>query len=126
MAPGSHAIGPGHDAAHARTLSPERAAKLELDQLRLFDENFRPGILGFPISAATIGFILSHWVPIEPLVIWFAAVTAASVFFWSVHRSFRTAKLVPGDARRWSWILSGCFLVFCVVWTAPPLLFWRY
>jgi two-component system cell cycle sensor histidine kinase PleC len=126
MASGSHAIGPGHDAAHARTLSPERAAKLELDQLRLIDENFRPGILGFPVIAATIALIVWHWVPVEPLVIWFAAVFAATIFFWSVHRSFRLSNPVPGDARRWSWILFGTFLVFCVIWTAPPLLFWRY
>jgi two-component system cell cycle sensor histidine kinase PleC len=126
MAQSSHALGHGSDAAHARTLSPERAAKLELDQLLLVDQNFKPGILGFPFIAATIGVILWHWVPTEPLIVWFCAVCAATIFFWSLHRWFRTSNPAPGEARRWSWTLLAGFLVFCVIWTSPPLLFWRY
>ncbi len=123
---GPDAIGSSTEAARTRTLSPERAAKLELDQLRMVDENFRPGILGFPIIGATLALMLWHWVPAEPLVIWFGAVTAASIFFWSLHRWFRHAAPPPGEARRWSWTLFAGMLLFCVIWTAPPLLFWRY
>jgi len=126
MSLGTNVLGSSTEAAHARTLSPERAAKLELDQLRLVDENFSPGILGFPIIGATLVLMLWHWVPAEPLIVWFAAVVAASIFFWSLHRWFRKTAPPPSESRRWSWILFAGMAVFCAIWTAPPLLFWRY
>ncbi len=109
-----------------QALSRERMAKLELDQLLMVDQNLKPGILGFPIIALTICGVLLQWVPIGPLTWWFAAVVGATSCFWLSHRNFRSRPRAPQEAERWGWILSGTRLVFSLIWTAPPLLFWSY
>jgi two-component system cell cycle sensor histidine kinase PleC len=126
MANGSSAHGRTGEAVYSHTLSPERAAKLDLDQLKMVDEHLRPGILGFPVIGLTICAVLSQWAPLDLLGVWFAAVCSGTVFYWSLHSQFRAAKPAPGEARRWGRMLTGAQFIFSLIWTAPPLLFWHY
>ncbi|MDZ4870228.1 MAG: ATP-binding protein [Alphaproteobacteria bacterium] len=126
MALGSNQFDRGGDGVRAGALSPERAAKLELDQLVMVDAHLRPGIIGFPIIGLTICGVLWQWVPVELLAIWFGAVCAATIFDWSLHHQFRTRRPGPGKAKRWGRVLTGSQILFSVLWTAPPLLFWHY
>lgn len=126
MALGSSQFGQFGDGVRASALSPERAAKLELDQLAMVDAHLRPSIFGLPIIGLTICGVLSQWVPLELLAIWFGAVCGATIFDWSLHRQFRVQHPGPGEAKRWGRILTGSQVLFNVLWTAPPLLFWHY
>jgi two-component system cell cycle sensor histidine kinase PleC len=126
MALGAHQFGQFGDGARASTLSPERAAKLELDQLVMIDTHLRPGIIGFPVIGLTICGVLWQWVPFELLAIWFGAVCGATIFDWSLHYQFRAHRPGPGEAKRWGRILTGSQVLFSVLWAAPPLLFWHY
>jgi len=126
MGMGANARGQKRDAVHMHALPPERAAKLELDQLVLVDQNLKPGILGFPVIGLTICGVLSEWVPLPLLVAWFAAIVATTAFLWFAHRQFRSRPRSPIELRRWTWILCGARLAFGLVWTAAPLLFWSY
>jgi two-component system cell cycle sensor histidine kinase PleC len=126
MALGSNQFGQVGDGVRVSALSPERAAKLELDQLVMVHTHLRPNIIGLPIIALTICGVLSQWVPIELLGIWLAAVVGATIFDWSLHHQFRARRPGPGGAKRWGQILTGSQILFAVIWTAPPLLFWHY
>jgi two-component system cell cycle sensor histidine kinase PleC len=126
MVLGSNQFGQVGDGGRAGVLSPERAAKLELDQLVMVDAHLRPGIIGFPIIGLTLCGVLWQWVPIELLGMWFAAICCGTIFYWSLHHQFRARRPGPGDAKRWGRILTGTQILFGLLWTAPPLLFWHY
>ena len=106
--------------APKRALSPERAAKLRLDQLNMVVNNIRPGVVGLPALALTISFVLSEWVPLTPLAWWSGAVIAATLFYWVGHRAFlRHGIDRPERADYWTWVLAGQQLVFSVIWNLP-------
>jgi two-component system, cell cycle sensor histidine kinase PleC len=126
MGIGSYALGKKRDAVQTHAQSPERAAKLELDQLVLVDDNMKPGILGFPVIGLTICSILVQWVPVNLLGLWLAAVTSASLFYWLTSRHFRARPRGFNETARWSWNLTAAYIVFTLIWIAPPLLFWHY
>ncbi len=114
------------NAAQMPALTPERAAKLELDQLKTVDTNLRPGVIGLPVIGLTIAAVLVQWVPVDLLAIWMSAVVCATIFDYSLHRQFRAREIAPGDVRRWGNFLTIGQVVFNTIWSAPPILFWDY
>jgi two-component system cell cycle sensor histidine kinase PleC len=114
-----------HPRTAKRAISPERAARLKLDQLVMVVQNIRPGVVGLPMLALTICFILAEWVPVASLEWWFGGVVAATAFYAVGHVSFlRSGRLQLNHADRWTWVLTGQQAVFSVIWNLPPLLFW--
>src|SRR5690242_15641906 len=77
-------------AAAKRAMSPERVAKLKLDQLQMVVQNIRPGVFGLPFLALIICFVLAEWVPIANLGLWFAGVIAVTAFYGAGHYFFLT------------------------------------
>jgi len=108
-----------------RPLSPERAAKLRLDQLAMAVLNLRPGAVGLPLLALPICFVLAEWVPLASLEWWVAGVVAATTpyaigQFWFL----RTGRHQLDRVDRWTWVLTAQATVFNIVWILPPLIFW--
>jgi len=126
MGNGPNAHGRKEQAVLAQPLTPERAAKLELDQFLLVDRNLRPGIIGFPVIGLIICATLLQWVPFDFLAIWYSATTSAGVFDWLLRRHFVLHRKGPHDVARWRWRLTSSYAFFCALWTAAPLLFWNY
>src|SRR5262245_49467185 len=111
--------------APKRAMPPERAAKLKLDQLVMVVQNIRPGVIGLPLLALTICFVLAEWVPLRQLEWWLAGVVAATAFYSIGHWLFlRTGRYELNKADRWIWILVGQQAAFSIVWNLPPIIFW--
>ncbi len=111
--------------ATKRALSAERLSKLKLDQLNMVVQNIKPGVLGLPLLALTICFVLSQWVSIVSLAWWFAGVVGATAFYWVGHQAYRRhGQNRPDQAEYWTWILVGQQLVFSLIWNLPPIIFW--
>ena len=66
-----------------RALSPERTAKLELDQLRLVEANVQPAAYAMPAFALTLSIMLAAWIPVGHLAYWFIAVCLGSLRYWA-------------------------------------------
>ncbi len=114
-----------HPRAAKRAMSPERAAKLKLDQLVMVVQNIRPGVVGLPVLALTICFVLAEWVPVASLEWWFAGVVAATASYSVGHTWFlRSGRHQLNHADRWIWGLTVQATVYGVIWNLPPLLFW--
>jgi two-component system cell cycle sensor histidine kinase PleC len=107
--------------------SPERAAKLKLDQLQMVVKNIRPGAIGLPGLALTICFILAEWVPLLQLELWFGSVVAGTAFYATGHYFFlKYGRSDFRNADRWVWSLCLQALVFNAIWVVPPIFFWGY
>jgi two-component system cell cycle sensor histidine kinase PleC len=112
-------------AAHAnRALSPERAAKLELDQLRLAEANMQPALYALPAFALVIGFLLAAWIPVNELAVWFAAVCASSARFAIGGVFLQLTNPTPAQVRRWHIGLSLLTVLSSVIWMYPLLGFY--
>jgi two-component system cell cycle sensor histidine kinase PleC len=103
----------------ARALSPEREAKLELDQLRLAEENMRPAFFAMPAFALITCFLLTAWVPVPELAQWFLAMLAASVRFWLGAQFLELRDPTPATVRKWHLMLSWLTLASNAVWMFP-------
>lgn len=102
-----------------RALSPERAAKLELDQLRLAEANMQPGMFAMPAFALVLSFLLAAWIPVGELAAWFITVCVTSARF-ALGGSFLQLKdPSPSVVRKWHNALSILTLVSSTVWMYP-------
>ena len=109
-----------------RAMSPERIAKLKLDQLHMVVRNIRPGVFGLPLLGLTICFVLAEWVPFAQLGLWLGGVIAATAFYGAGHYFFlKFGRNQLNHAERWIWLLVGQQAVFSVIWVLPPLVFWN-
>src|SRR5436853_7935716 len=88
-----------------RALPPERAAKLELDQLRLVETNIQPAAYAMPAFALTLAAMLAPWVPLNHLVYWFAAVCLGSIRYWVGYRFLKLVDPTPAIVRLWHYTL---------------------
>ena len=102
-----------------RALSPEREAKLELDQLRLAEENMRPAFFAMPAFALITCFLLAAWIPVNELAIWFLAMLASSVRFWVGGLFLELKTPLPATVRKWHLALTWLTLVSNLVWMFP-------
>jgi two-component system cell cycle sensor histidine kinase PleC len=109
-----------------RAMSPERAAKLKLDQLSMVVQNIRPGVIGLPLLALTICFVLAEWVPLRELEWWFAGVVGVTIFYGIGHAQFlHRGRTELKKVDHWIWILVGQQAAFSIVWNLPPIIFWH-
>jgi two-component system, cell cycle sensor histidine kinase PleC len=114
-----------HPSAAKRALTPERAAKLKLDQLVMVVQNIRPGAIGLPFLALIICFILAEWVPFTALAWWFVGVVATTGFYSIGHQVFlRSGRHQLNRADHWTLVLTTQAVAFNIIWVLPPLLFW--
>ena len=107
-----------------RALSPERAAKLELDQLRLVEANIQPAAYAMPAFALTLAAMLIAWVPIGQLTYWFLAVCFGSLRYWAGYRFLKLADPDPTTVRRWHYCLMGLTLVANAIWVIHEFAFY--
>ena len=107
-----------------RALPPERAAKLELDQLRLVEANVQPAAYAMPAFALTLAAMLAPWVPLNHLVYWFAAVCLGSIRYWLGYRFLKLAAPSPATVRRWHHALLASTLVTNAIWVFPEFAFY--
>jgi two-component system, cell cycle sensor histidine kinase PleC len=106
-------------------LTPDRAARLELAQLRLAEKNNLPGAFAMPVFALTLCVMLAAWVPVEYLAYWFVAMCASSARHWLGYQ-FLSLKNIPArELRRWGYGLAGASFAANLVWMFPAYaLYW--
>jgi two-component system cell cycle sensor histidine kinase PleC len=112
-------------AAHAnRALSPERAAKLELDQLRLAEKNIQPSLYTMPLLAAVLCVLLSAWVDPSELFAWFLIFCTTSARYWVADKFLEIENPMPGQVRNWHNGLTWSTVVTNLGWMFPQCWFY--
>ncbi len=101
------------------TLTAARAAKLELDQLRLAETNVQPAAFAMPAFSFVICLMLMAWVPTLELVCWFVAVCASSARYLLGYRFLKTQHLSPMEVRRWHYTLTALTFAANLIWMYP-------
>jgi len=112
--------------SYQRALTPERLAKLELDQITLAERNLQPGAYAMPAFAVTLAIMLTAWVPLEFLAGWVAAVCATSIRYWYGYQFLRKPATTVADLRGWHLLLAALQLVGVAVWMFPAVAFYEY
>jgi two-component system cell cycle sensor histidine kinase PleC len=107
-----------------RALSSERAAKLELDQLRLVEANVQPAAYAMPAFALTLAVMLAAWVPVGHLTYWFIAVCVGSLRYWAGYRFLKLVDPKPETVRRWHYTLLALTLIANGIWVFPEFAFY--
>ena len=107
-----------------RALSPERAAKLELDQLRLAEQNIQPSLYSMPVFAAVVAVLLSAWIEPSDLFAWFLIFCATSARYWIADRFLQMESPSPEQVQRWHTGLAWGTVATNIVWMFPQ--FWFY
>ena len=112
------------NATTARPLSPERSAKLEFDQLHMAEINVQPGAFAMPAFALVTAVMLSAWIPVNHLVLWFLAVCLGSVRYWAANIFLNLKDPPPAVVRRWHMGLAGMTVVTNLIWMYPQFAFY--
>ncbi len=107
-----------------RALSPERTAKLELDQLRLVEANVQPAAYAMPAFALTLSVMLAAWIPVGHLAYWFIAVCLGSLRYWAGYRFLKLSNPNPALVRRWHYALAVLTLIANATWVVPEFVFY--
>lgn len=110
--------------SRSRTLSPERLAKLELDQLLLAEASMTPAFFAMPAFALISSFMLVAWVPVQHLAVWFLAVCASGIRFWMGSRFLELKNPSPAAVRKWHIGLAWATAASNVVWMYPQFGFY--
>ena len=120
--------GPGSQTTALRTqaLSPDRVARLELDQLRIAEANVQPAAYAMPAFALVLAVMLAAWVPAEQLAYWFAAVCAGSGRYWAGHKFLTLKDPSPLSVRRWHYALAVLTVAANLTWMYPAFAFYDY
>lgn len=109
----------------SRALSPERAAKLELDQLRLAEKNVQPALYALPFFGAVVCVMLSAWVPVPDLFAWFVVLTISGIRYWLSASFLEAANPTPKQVSTWhNWLAFGTFGAN-IVWMYPLFAFYH-
>lgn len=124
MAAAFNVPGITRDASRTQALSPERAAKLELDQLRLAEANVQPAAYAMPAFALVMSVMLAAWVPADELIVWFVVVCLVSVRYWAGYRFLALTDPAPKIVRRWHYALAAMTLATNAVWMYPAFAFY--
>lgn len=112
-------------AAHAsRALSPERAAKLELDQVRLAERNIQPSLYSMPLFAAVVCVLLSAWISPSDLFAWFLIFSITSLRYWIADKFLQIENPTPDQVRKWHNGLTAGSVVTNIIWMFPQ--WWFY
>jgi two-component system cell cycle sensor histidine kinase PleC len=107
-----------------RALSPERLAKLELDQVRIAEANVQPALYAMPVFALIIGFMLSAWVPANDLFFWVIAVCAGSIRYFAGQYFLELKDPSPSTVRAWHHGLAVSTFVANIIWMYPQFGFY--
>ncbi|MEQ1753730.1 MAG: ATP-binding protein [Micropepsaceae bacterium] len=110
--------------SRSRALSPERLAKLELDQLRLAEASMTPGLFAMPAFALITSIMLLAWVPIHHLAVWFLVISASSLRFWMGSRFLELRDPSPAVVRRWHIGLTWATVASNTIWMYPQFGFY--
>jgi len=105
-------------------LEPERAATLEIDQLRLVERNLRPMLYSLPLLGALMGVLLAGWINPAHLFAWYLLLCAACIRFWFSEQFLETHAMTAERVSRWHMLLAGGFAIVNVVWALPSFIFY--
>lgn len=105
-------------------LSPERTAKLELDQLRLAERNLQPALFAMPAFALVVSLLLVAWIPVHELALWFVAVSASSIRFCAGGVFLDLEEPPAATVRRWHVALTWLTVASNMIWMYPLIGFY--
>jgi two-component system cell cycle sensor histidine kinase PleC len=126
MAAALNLFGSKANAFGGQKLSPERLAKLELDQLRIAEKNVQPAAYAMPAFALVVAAMLAAWVPADQLAYWFVAVCASSVRYWAGHKFLELKNPTPIEVRKWHIALAAMTFAANAIWMYPEFAFYGY
>ncbi len=106
------------------TLSPDRAAKLEYEQLRLAERNVRPMLYSLPGMGAVTGILLASWIDPAHLFAWYLVLCATTIRFWFAEKFLELHAPTRHQVRRWHDVLALGTLFSNSVWVMPQFLFY--
>jgi two-component system cell cycle sensor histidine kinase PleC len=106
------------------TLSPDRAAKLEREQLTLAERNVRPMLYSLPGMGAVTGILLAAWIDPAHLFAWYLVLCATTIRFWFAEKFLELNAPTRAQVSRWHNALALGTLVSNSVWVMPQFLFY--
>jgi two-component system cell cycle sensor histidine kinase PleC len=106
------------------TLSPERAATLELEQLRLAERNVRPMLYSLPTVGGLVGIFLAAWIDPASLIGWYFLLCLGCVRYWFAEKFIELEHLTHDKVRKWHTRLAVGSFAVNTVWVMPQFLYY--
>jgi two-component system cell cycle sensor histidine kinase PleC len=107
----------------AALLSPERAAKLEFEQVRLAERNLRPMLYSLPILGALTCVLLAAWINPAHLIAWHLLLCASCARYWISEKFLEFPHMSPDQIARWHPVLAWGLAGANIVWIIPQYAF---
>ena len=105
-------------------LEPERAARLENEQLRLVERNLRPMLYSLPLLGALMGVLLAAWINPAHLFAWYLLLCAACIRFWFSELFLETPGMTAERVSRWHILLAAGLACVNAIWALPNFIFY--
>ncbi len=112
-------------AAPACISQPEETERrLRREQYLLACGTNQTSTIGIPLLAAAAGVVLSEWISVASLVVWWWCVVAVTVANTAID--LWQARATVDDTNLNRWVALRCLhgFTFHAVWTAPAYIFW--
>jgi diguanylate cyclase (GGDEF)-like protein len=97
-----------------------------LGLLHQFVANHRSGTALLPVVTGIVALLATRWLPVHPLVLWFAATSGAMMAVdWTLKQVDRCEPDDPA-VLRWVWPLAAARTAATAAWSALAVLMWPF